>query len=114
DRIRKIDRRQDVCADVDVQLHLLELERRQLPRLVEDVLGHRQLARVVQQRGGVDGLDRLLVGDAERLGEADRELLYAPDVIGGDAVLRLDRRRQRLDGREIQLVDRLHVSLRVA
>ena len=61
----KVDRGEDLGADRRVQLHLLELGRRQLARLVEDVLGHGDLAGVVQQRAGLDGLQRLLVGDAE-------------------------------------------------
>ena len=58
DRVREIDERQDVGADVDVELHLLELGGRQLAGLVEDVLGHRQLAGVVKQRGRFDRLQR--------------------------------------------------------
>ena len=71
DRIRELDEREDVGADVDVQLHLLELGRRQLARLVEDVLGHGELAGVVQQRRRFDRLQRQLVGDAERPRQAD-------------------------------------------
>ena len=71
DRIREVDERQDVGADVDVALHLLELGRRQLAGLVEDVLGHRELAGVVQQRRRLDRLQRRLVGDAERARQAD-------------------------------------------
>ena len=56
DRIREIDERQDVGADVDVALHLLELGGGQLAGLVEDVLGHGELAGVVQQRRRLDRL----------------------------------------------------------
>jgi hypothetical protein len=98
DRIWKIDRRENVGAHVDVELHLLELEARQLARLVQDVLRDRKFARVVQQRRGVDRLDRVLVGHAKRLGQTDRKFLHAPNVIRGDAVFGLNRGRQRLDG----------------
>jgi len=38
-----------------VPLHLLELGRGQATRLVEDVLGHAELAGVVEERRGLDG-----------------------------------------------------------
>ncbi len=60
DGVRKIDKRQDVGADIDVALHLLELGLGQLAGLVEDVLGHGELPRVVQQRRRLDGLQRRL------------------------------------------------------
>ena len=95
--IRKVDEREDVGADVDVLLHLVELRRRQLARLVENVLGDGQLARVVEQRGRLDGFDRRLVGDAQPRGERRRHALHAPDVIVGHVVLRIDRHGERFD-----------------
>ena len=112
-RIREVDRRQDVGADIDVQLHRLEFGRRQLAGLVEDALGHGQLAGVMQQRRGLDRLQRLLVEPAERLGQAHRVMLHAMNVAAGDAVLRFDRGRERADRREIQAVDGRDVLLGV-
>ena len=60
DGIRKIDKRQNVGADIDMALHLLEFGLGQLARLVQDVFGHRELARVVQQRRRFDALQRRL------------------------------------------------------
>jgi hypothetical protein len=97
DRVGKIDGRQDVRADVHVTLHLLELGGRQLARLVEDVLGHGELPGVMEQRRGLDRPDRLVITHAKRSRKGDGVLLYTADVIVGDAVLRLDRSRQRLD-----------------
>ncbi len=114
DGVGEVDRRQDVGADVDVQLHLLELGRRQLARLVEDVLRHRQFSGVVQQRGGVDGLEGVGVVDAEGAGETDGEALDAADVIVGDAVLGLDGGGQGFDGRQVEPVHPLDVQLRIA
>ena len=56
DGIRKIDRREDLRANRRVELHLLVFGRRELAGLVEDVLGNRDLAGVVQQRGSFDRL----------------------------------------------------------
>ncbi len=62
---REIDEREDVRAHVHVFLHLLELGVGEPAGLVEDALGHGELAGVVQQRGGLDRLERRLVADAE-------------------------------------------------
>ena len=58
DRIGKVDRRENLRADRRMQLHLLELGRRQLAGLVEDVFRHGDLAGVVQQRRRLDRLER--------------------------------------------------------
>ena len=113
DRIREVDRREDLGADRRVQLHLLELGGRQLARLVEDVLGHRDLAGVVQQPARLDRLQRLLVGDPQLARQADGCALHSTDVAVRDFVFRIDRRRQRFDGRQVQAVELLDVALRV-
>ena len=57
DRIRKRHAGDDLRADLRMDADLLEFFRRQRPGLREDVLGHRELADVVQQRRGLDALD---------------------------------------------------------
>ena len=47
DRIWKIDRRKNLDARIDVPLHLLELSRREFPRLVQNVLRYGELASIV-------------------------------------------------------------------
>jgi len=51
-RIREFHALQNLCAHHRMNLHLLELLRRQLAGLGDDVFGDGQLADVVQQRGG--------------------------------------------------------------
>ena len=92
------------APDVDVALHLLELRRRQLARLVEDVFGHRQLAGIVQQRGRFDRLQLELVGDAERPRQADRVRLDANHVAVRHVVFRVDGHRERFDRGQVQAI----------
>ena len=66
DRIGKRDRRDDVGADLRDDADLLELLRGERPRLREDVLGHGQLADVVQQRGGFTPCTRSRTSRAPR------------------------------------------------
>src|SRR5947209_15945655 len=54
----------DVPADDGVNLHLLELGRGQTARLVEDVVGHGELADVVEERARLQSL-RLRVARSE-------------------------------------------------
>jgi len=61
-----------------VLLHDLPLVGGQRPRLVEDVVGDRDLADVVQQRGGLDSVD-LLVVHAQAAGHA---LDHLEDLLG--------------------------------
>ena len=112
-RIGEVDGAEDLGADRRVQLHLLEFGRRELARLVEDVLGHGNLSRVVQQRAGFDGLERVLVGHADFTCEADRGKLHAPDMAVRHFVLGVDGRRQGLDRRQIHAVEFLDVALGV-
>ena len=57
DRVREIDAFEYLRADGRVNLHLVKLGGRQLPRLVQDVIGDGELADVVQQRAGLQRLD---------------------------------------------------------
>ena len=56
-RIRERHAADDLGADLRVDADLLELLLRQRPRLRQDVLGHGQLADVVEQRRGLHALD---------------------------------------------------------
>ena len=94
-----------------MELHLLELGRRQLAGLIENVFRHGDLASVVQERRGFDGLDGRLIGDTKLLRQRDGPHLDAPDVPVRDFVLRIDGRGERFDGREIQALERGHMSL---
>ncbi len=82
--------------------NLLKFFLRERAGLREDMFRHRQLADVVQQRRGFDALD-LVVGHAERAGDAGGVHLHPSDVTLRGLILRVDRERQRLNGREMQV-----------
>ena len=90
-------RGEDALADDRVLGHDLPLVARERAVLVQQLLGHGELADVVQQRGVGDALD-VIAGEPEHhrdaAGEAD-ELL---GVLVGVVVALLDRRGQRLHG----------------
>ena len=64
--IRERHRADDVGADLRMRADLLELFGRQRARLGQDVLGHRQLADVVQQRRRLHALDLVLAHPERR------------------------------------------------
>ena len=101
-RIRERHAADDLGADLRVDADLLELFLRQRPGLRQDVLGHRQLADVVQQRRGLDALD-LVLRHAERAREAGGVDLHAADVALRGLILGVDRQRQRFDRRQVQV-----------
>ena len=111
-RVRERDGADDVGADLRVRADLLELFGRERPRLRQDVLGHGQLADVVQQRGRLDSLD-VVLGHPERAGERRGVQLHAPDVGLRGLVLRVDRQRERFDRRQVQVRHLAHVALLV-
>ena len=111
-RIRERHRAHDVGADLRMRADLLELLGRQRTRLREDVLGHRELADVVQQGGRLDALDFVL-RHAHRARDRRRVELDAPDVRLRRLILRVDRERQRFDRRQVQVRHLPHVTLLV-
>ena len=111
--IWKIDERQNVGADIDVALHLLELGLRQFAGLVEDVLGHGELPRVVEQRRRFDAFQRRLIRHSERARETERVRLDAPHVAVRHVILGVDRHRERLDGRQIQAIEMRKMLARI-
>ena len=112
DRVGERHGADDLGADLRVNADLLELFLRERARLREDVLGHGQLADVVQQRRGLDALD-LVVGHAQRAGQARGVDLHAADVRLGRLVLGVDGQRQRLDRGQVQVGHLLDVALLV-
>jgi len=113
DGVREANERKDVGADVDVQLHLLELGRRQLAGLVQNVFGDGELPGVVQQRGRFDRFQRGLVGDVDGVREGHGIGLHPPHVAVCDIVFGVNRHRERFDRREVQPIDGGHVAMRI-
>ena len=97
DRIRELDEREDVGADVDVQLHLVELGGRQLSRLVEDVLRHRELPGIVQQGGASIAFNVGSSSTPSARASADRVRLHSTHVAVRHVVFRVDGHRERLN-----------------
>ena len=94
-----------------MRLHLLELDRGQLAGFVQNVLGHSQLPEVVQQRGLFDRVDLQLVGDTELPRQRHRVPLHPADVTTGHLILGVDRQRQGLDRRQIELTHLLQMAV---
>ena len=111
-RIRERHRADDVRADLRMRADLLELLGRQRPGLRQDVLGHGELADVVQQRRRLHALDFVL-RHAQRARDGRGVELHAPDVRLRGLILRVDRERQRFDRRQVQVRHLAHVTLLV-
>ena len=102
-------RADDVGADLRMGADLLELFRRQRARLGQNVLGHRELADIVQQRRRLDALD-LVLAHAQTARQRRRIELHAADVELRRLVLGVDRERQRFDRRQVQVGHLLGVT----
>ena len=102
DRVGKRHRRDDLGAHLRMHLHPLELLVGQRTGLRQDVLGHRELADVVQQRRRPHALHvgRRHAHDARQAGGMH---LHAADARGRRLVLGVDGQRQRLDGRQVHV-----------
>ena len=108
--IRKRHAADDLGADLRVDADLLEFLLRERPGLRQDVLGHGQLADVVQQRRRLHALN-LVVAHAERAREAGGVHLNAPDVALRRLILGVDGERQRFDRGQVEIRDLPHVPL---
>ena len=109
-RVRERHTRNNLRADLRMDPDLLEFLLRQRAGLRENVLGHRQLADVVQERRGFHALN-LALGHADGLREAGSKDLHASNVRLAGAILRVDRERERFNRRQMQIRDFLHVTL---
>ncbi len=91
----------DLESDLRVDLDLPEFLVGERTRFRKDVLGHGQVAHVVEQRRRRNALD-LVVGHADGVRQRPRQPLHAADMTARRPVLRVDRERQRLDRRQVQ------------
>ena len=113
DRIWKINRRKNVSADRRMELHALELWLREWARLVQDVLGHCELAHVVQQGGRLDRSDLSTIVDTHRTRQLHGIKLNAADVTVCDLVFRVDCHRESLNRRQIQTIELRQMSVSI-
>ncbi len=110
DRIGKRHGRDDFRPHLGMDADLLEFFLRQRAGFRQDVLRDSQLADVVEQRGGLDALN-LRLRESHRLREAGRVDLHTPDVHLRRLIFCVDRARERLDRRQVQIRRLLHVPL---
>ena len=101
-RVREVDVRQDVRGHRRVGLDLLEFHLGELPRLVQEMVGDGQLPDVVQERRGTHRLE-LLPRDPHAAGQLERVSLHAARVTLRVRILGVNRQRQGLDGRQVDL-----------
>ena len=99
----------DLGADLRMDADLLELFLRQRSRLRQNVLGHRELADVVEQGGGLHTLD-FGVGHAEAARDAGGVDLDAADMRLRGLILGIDGERERFDRGEVQVRHFLDVT----
>ena len=95
-----------------VNLHLLELFRRQPAGFRNDMFGHRQLANVVQQRGGMQGFQFAAL-HAQLLGYLDGVDANPLQVIVSGLVFGFNGQRQGLNGSQMQVRNLFHMPLLV-
>ena len=112
DRIGERHCRDDLRPDLRMDADFLEFLLCERARLRQHVLGHGELADVVQQRGGLDALN-LVRRQSRRSRQAGRIHLYPPDVRLRRLILGVDGAGQRFDGREMQIRGLLDVPLLV-
>ena len=96
-----------------MQLDDFELGRTEGPWLVQHVVGDGQLSDVVQQGTALNGLQHVVVGHAEGLGQGDGVTLDPADVAVSDLVLDINGDGEHLNGRVIPVFDLLQVLIRL-
>ena len=101
---------EDLRADNRVHLHLLEFFARQFSWLVNDLLGHSQLAYVMQERRSSQGLD-LVCWQVHFIGDFDGVGTHALQMGMCSVVLGFNGKRERLDGAHVEGCDLLDVAL---
>ena len=109
-RIGKADPLQDLRPHQRVDFHLFKFFRRQPSRLRDDVLGHGQLADVMQQRRGMQGF-HFARAHTQFFGHFDGIHPHPLQVVVRGVVLGFDGQRQRLDGAQVQSRHFFHVAL---
>ena len=102
DRIWEGHRGDDFCSHLRMNPNLLELFLRERSGLGQDVLGHGELADVVQQRRRPHALN-LRLREPDGFRQARRIHLHAPDVHLSRLIFRVDRPRERFNRRQVEI-----------
>ena len=110
DRIGEGDSIENIGADDGMNLHLLELFRRQAPGLVNDVIGHSQFANIVEKGGGSQGI-RFVLAQREFLGDFRGVSSHAMQMLMSRVILGVNGERQAFDGAEVKGADLFDVAL---
>jgi hypothetical protein len=100
---------EDICADSRVNLHLLEFFRSETPRFVDDVIGNRQFADVVQQRRGPNSI-HVLLAEREFLSDLDGIGSHAMQMLVRGVILGVNCQRKALDGAQMEGAHLFHMA----
>src|SRR5258708_27071076 len=96
--------RQNLCADHRMHFCLFELSGRQRARLVQNMIRHRELANVMQQRSGIER-GQFRFGKIEQLAETGGVNLYTAHVKMRGLILGVYGCRQRFYDRQMQVTN---------
>ena len=108
-RIRKVDRRENLSANAGVLLHFRKFCRCELPGLIENVFRDRQFAQIVEQGRRFHRTQIALLFDAELGSKPHRLPLYTANMAVCHLVFGVDDMRECLDRREVHPVHLLEV-----
>ena len=93
-----------------MNLHLLELFRSEAARFVDDVIGHGQLADVVQQSRGAQCV-HFLLAQSKLLGDLHRVGAHTVQMLVRGVVLGVDGQGQTLNGAQVKRAHLFHMVL---
>src|SRR5436309_2738142 len=102
DGIGKLNRREDICADTNMEFHLLELGRCQRAWFIENVLGYGQLAHVVEESCCLDRSNLCVIRNTHHFSETNRVGLDASNMPMSYLVLCVDRHCESFDSRHVE------------
>ena len=100
-RRKKRNRSQNARADDGVRANQFEFRRGQRRLLAQHLVGHADLADVVQQ-GAEPQRGEIRIGQLERPSHFDRQRAHALGMTSGVRIAGIERRRQSMDGAEIR------------
>src|ERR1700691_252497 len=107
--VRKANSLQNLRSNHGMNLHLLELFRRQPSGLRDDMFRDRQLADIMQKSRGMQSF-QFSPGHAQFFRDFDSINPDALQVIVGGLVFSFDSQRQGLNGSQMQVRDLLHMQ----
>src|SRR5262245_18331601 len=111
--IRKLNGGQEIGTDVGMELHLVEFGICELPGLVQDMFGDRELTHVMKKRRCLDGPELPLVRYSEPLRQFDRVDLHPTNMAMCDLVFGIDGHREGFDRGQIEIAELFDMTFRI-